>query len=146
MSDESVLKAEVKSKDERTARLAVALIAGWEFDHMMKAGGYHTTLFIILSLIVLLLFDAFYPGDNLLLGYLKAALGFRSLENYIGDRGVAAHQDMAAISFFLANPIVVVPNLADLTGENFCQALTAIAVAASISEGEAGVQTGFKES
>ena len=31
---------------------AVALIAGWEFNRMMKAGGYHPTLLIILGLIL----------------------------------------------------------------------------------------------
>ncbi len=54
--------------------LAVALIAGWEFDHMMKAGGYHTTLFIILLLIALLLFDAFYPGLRMLPAIISLAL------------------------------------------------------------------------
>ncbi len=37
----------------------VALIAGWEFNQMMKAGGYHTTLFIILGLILLLILNSY---------------------------------------------------------------------------------------
>jgi phosphatidate cytidylyltransferase len=35
----------------------IALIAGWEFGHMMKVGGYKTTHFFTLALIALLLLD-----------------------------------------------------------------------------------------
>ena len=91
-------------------------------------------------------FDASYPGGNLLLWYFSTALCFRGLEDYIGYRCVAAHQYMAAFSFFPAYQIIVVPDLADFTGDYFCQAFTAVAVAATITEGETGAQTGFKES
>ena len=37
----------------------VAMIAGWEFGKMMKAGGYHTTPLITLALITLLLADSY---------------------------------------------------------------------------------------
>jgi len=36
----------------------VALIAGWEFGHLMKKGGYQTTHFFTLALIALLLLDS----------------------------------------------------------------------------------------
>jgi phosphatidate cytidylyltransferase len=51
-----------------------ALIAGWEFDRMMKAGGYRTTSFITLALILLLLVDAYYPGLRLLSAIITLAL------------------------------------------------------------------------
>lgn len=37
----------------------VSLISGWEFDRMMKAGGYQTTLILILALIALLLLEGY---------------------------------------------------------------------------------------
>ncbi len=37
-----------------------AIVAGWEFDRMMKAGGYQTALFIILGLILLLILRNLY--------------------------------------------------------------------------------------
>ena len=37
----------------------VALIAGWEFNQMMKIGGYHPTLFITLGLILLLILNSY---------------------------------------------------------------------------------------
>ncbi len=39
--------------------MGIALVAGWEFNRMMQAGGYRPTLFIILALILLLLFDSY---------------------------------------------------------------------------------------
>jgi len=44
----------------------IALIAGWEYDRMMKVGGYKTTLLFTLALIVLLMVDASWPGWRLL--------------------------------------------------------------------------------
>ena len=44
----------------------IALIAGWEFDRMMKQGGYHPTPLVTLGLIALLLFDGYRPGLRLL--------------------------------------------------------------------------------
>jgi phosphatidate cytidylyltransferase len=44
----------------------IGLVAGWEFDRMMKAGGYHPTPVITLAFIILLIFDGFYPGLRLL--------------------------------------------------------------------------------
>jgi phosphatidate cytidylyltransferase len=40
----------------------IALIAGWEFGQMMKAGGYQVTPAITLGLIVLLVSDSFFTG------------------------------------------------------------------------------------
>jgi hypothetical protein len=82
-------------------------------------------------------FDAPYPGGNLLSWNLFAALGFLGLEDYIGNCGMATHQDMTAIFFLLAYHIIMVPDLADLTGDYSCQALTAIAVTATIAESQA---------
>jgi len=42
----------------------IAMIAGWEFGEMMKAGGYHTTPFITLALITLLLADSYQWPDT----------------------------------------------------------------------------------
>ncbi|MDM8528345.1 phosphatidate cytidylyltransferase [Anaerolineales bacterium HSG24] len=42
----------------------VAMIAGWEFGKMMKAGGYHTTPLITLALITLLLADSYRWPDT----------------------------------------------------------------------------------
>lgn len=39
--------------------LLIALVAGWEFGRMMKAGGYFTTPFFTLGFIVLLLFESY---------------------------------------------------------------------------------------
>ncbi len=44
----------------------IALVAGWEFGRMMKAGGYKTTPVLTLALIVLLLLDGYRPGLRLL--------------------------------------------------------------------------------
>jgi phosphatidate cytidylyltransferase len=44
---------------------AVALIAGWEFHKMMKAGGYHTTHFIVLGLILLLVLNSYRSDFSL---------------------------------------------------------------------------------
>lgn len=44
----------------------IALIAGWEFGQMMKAGGYQTTPFITLALILFLLLDAYFAELRLL--------------------------------------------------------------------------------
>jgi phosphatidate cytidylyltransferase len=44
----------------------VALVAGWEFGRMMKAGGYETTSLLTLGLIFLLLLDSYQPGLRLL--------------------------------------------------------------------------------
>ena len=43
----------------------VSLLSGWEFDRMMKAGGYHTTPLIILGLIALLLLEGYRSDLNL---------------------------------------------------------------------------------
>jgi len=40
--------------------IVVALIAGWEFGQMMKAGGYHTSPLFTLGLAVLLIIDSYY--------------------------------------------------------------------------------------
>jgi len=40
----------------------IGLVAGWEFERMMRAGGYHPTVIITLTFIVLLIFDGFQPG------------------------------------------------------------------------------------
>jgi hypothetical protein len=82
-------------------------------------------------------FDASYPGGNLLVRNLFAALSLRSLEHDISHRAVAAHQNMIAILFLLANYVIVVPDLANFTGNNFCQALAAIAIATTITKREA---------
>lgn len=44
---------------------AVALIAGWEFHQMMKAGGYHPALVIILGLILLLVLYSYRSDFSL---------------------------------------------------------------------------------
>lgn len=44
----------------------IALIAGWEYVHMLKAGGYQPALFLVLALIALLIVDSFYPSMRLL--------------------------------------------------------------------------------
>jgi phosphatidate cytidylyltransferase len=43
----------------------VALISGWEFDRMMKAGGYQTSPLVILSLIALLLLTGYWSNLSL---------------------------------------------------------------------------------
>lgn len=43
----------------------VALIAGWEYHQMMKAGGYHPALFIILGLILLLILSNYRSDFSL---------------------------------------------------------------------------------
>jgi hypothetical protein len=84
------------------------------------------------------------PGGDVLLWNLPAALGFRSFEDNIAKRGIAAHQDMAAVSLCVADEVIVVPDLADLTGNNPCQALAAITIAATITKRKTGVQTSFE--
>lgn len=44
----------------------VALVAGWEFGRMMNHGGYRTTPFFTLAIIILLLFSSYRPGLRLL--------------------------------------------------------------------------------
>ncbi len=46
--------------------ILAALIAGWEFGQMMKAGGYHTAWVITLLLIVLLIVDSYYASVRLI--------------------------------------------------------------------------------
>ncbi len=45
--------------------LLIALIAGWEFNHMMKVGGYNTTPFFTLGLIALLLLNSYRSDVSL---------------------------------------------------------------------------------
>lgn len=45
--------------------LLIALIAGWEFDHMMKVGGYRTTPFFTLGLIALLVLNSYRSDFSL---------------------------------------------------------------------------------
>ncbi len=40
----------------------IALVAGWEFGRMMKAGGYQTTPFLTLAFIALLLLNGYQPN------------------------------------------------------------------------------------
>jgi phosphatidate cytidylyltransferase len=51
----------------------VALVAGWEFNQMMKTGGYTPNPFLILGLIVLLLLNS-YRSDLDLAGIISLAL------------------------------------------------------------------------
>ncbi len=44
----------------------IALIAGWEYNQMMKAGGYKPTLVFVLAFIALLMADTYWPGLRLL--------------------------------------------------------------------------------
>lgn len=55
--------------------LGIAIIAGWEFGRMMQAGGYHTTPFFTLTLILLLLFSHFRSDVSLELGLSVILLG-----------------------------------------------------------------------
>ncbi|NJN96425.1 MAG: phosphatidate cytidylyltransferase [Anaerolineales bacterium] len=45
--------------------LIVALLAGWEYGRMMKAGGYNTTPFFTLALIALLLLNSYRSDVSL---------------------------------------------------------------------------------
>ncbi len=56
----------------------IALVAGWEFGRMMLAGGYQTTPFFTLGLIILLLVDGYQPSLRLL-GLIFAAILLASL-------------------------------------------------------------------
>jgi phosphatidate cytidylyltransferase len=46
--------------------MLIGLVAGWEFDRMMRAGGYQPALGLTLIFIGLLIFDGFRPGLRLL--------------------------------------------------------------------------------
>lgn len=52
----------------------VALLAGWEFSQMMRAGGYHPTAWLSLGLIFLLVLDGYRPEWQLLRVGLSLAL------------------------------------------------------------------------
>ncbi len=45
--------------------IVIALVAGWEFGRMMKAGGYTTTPFLTLGLILLLILHSYRSSFSL---------------------------------------------------------------------------------
>jgi hypothetical protein len=71
-------------------------------------------------------------------------LSFHGFEHHIALGTVATHQDMSAVSLFFADEVIVVPDLADLTGNNPRQAFAAITIAATITKRQSRMQTGLE--
>ena len=89
--------------------------------------------------------DVFDPGRYLLPGYFTDIPCLSSLQHHIAQGSTATHQDQLIVSLAIAYPVIVVFCLFYLTGDQFCQALTAIAVAAAIAKGKARAEAGFKQ-
>ena len=80
-----------------------------------------------------------------MLWYFGAALGLGGFEDHVGDGAVAAHEDVVGESFLFTDEVIVMAHLADIAGDDFCQAFATVAVAATVTECEARVQASLEQ-